>query len=73
MNGWNCDYYEVGNKIICEGYRPMGGLTIPYEKIRDYENKAAEIWSTAYSKGLTSDEEKNQIDSLLNELLEFAE
>ena len=40
--GWNCDYYHVGDVVICTGYRPHGrdcrDITEKYEKL------AISIW-----------------------------
>ena len=44
--GWNCDYYHLGDVIICTGYRPHGrschDITDKYEKLAAavFENRA---------------------------------
>ena len=42
--GWNYDVYEIGNVIICAGYRPVGfdGYIKKTVTLSDRENKATD-------------------------------
>ena len=41
--GWDCDYYDIDGVCISIGYRPIG-KPIDYEKLREAEAAAREIW-----------------------------
>lgn len=59
--GWACDYYKVGNVIICEGYAPIG-KSVPYDLQREYDKKAEEI---RYSNDVKWEDKKEQTYNLL--------
>lgn len=40
--GWDCDYYQIGNTIVCTGYRPIGSQ-VDYDLISEYEKKATNL------------------------------
>ncbi len=65
VNGWACDYYDVGGVLISTGYAPIG--TSPdYDIICKYESQAEKI-SSDYS--LSYEERKNRTNDLLNEFI----
>lgn len=70
--GWNCDYYQIDNTIICTGYRPIGNLSIKYDDIREYEKKAEKIVYTAFFSGLSYEDQVKQVNDLLLEMIEEA-
>lgn len=41
--GWGADIYEVNDVAIATGYAPFGNIRVPYEKQREYEEKARKI------------------------------
>ena len=49
VNGWDCDYYEIDDVVICTGYNPIKSKNIidDYELIREYEQKASQDITTA--------------------------
>ena len=61
--GWNFDVYEVYGVTICTGYRNMPGARL--EKIGEYENKAASIWSCENKTPF--EEKQKQVEELLKE------
>ena len=62
LNGWSCDYYQIGNICISTGYSPIG-TPVDYELLRELERKAEQI------KKSSSDREK-QLDELLKQLID---
>lgn len=61
--GWNFDVYEVYGVTICTGYRNMPGARL--EGIREYEEKAAAIWS--WENKTQFEEKQKQVENLLKE------
>lgn len=64
--GWNFDIYNIGGVAITTGYRNMCGDNIPFEIVREYDNKARSIvndWSIPY------DDKKAAVASLLDEFI----
>jgi hypothetical protein len=45
--GWACDYYKVGNVIICEGYAPIGE-SVSYDLQKKYNEKAEFLYHKNY-------------------------
>ena len=44
VEGWACDYYDVGKGIIlCDGYAPIG-KKVDFDTMRFFDEKAREIW-----------------------------
>ena len=72
VNGWNCDYYQINDTIICTGYRGIGNLSIDYKTLQEYEKKAEEIIYTAYTSGLSYEDQKTKVNNLLLEMIEEA-
>lgn len=65
-NGWCCDYYNINDIIISTGYAPIGNVRIDHETTQKYENIARNIVN---DYNLTYDHKKNQVKSLLCELI----
>lgn len=66
--GWNYDVYRIYDVCICTGYRGMpAGIAPDYDITKEYEKKAATIWSD-YSK--SSHEKRNEVLELLLELID---
>ena len=65
--GWACDYYEVGDVLLSEGYAPLAckNMIEDYSTIKEYENKAIEIDSLF----LPLEERKEKKEALLKEML----
>lgn len=61
--GWNFDVFEVYGVTICTGYRNMPGARL--EGIREYEEKAAAIWS--WENKTPFEEKQRQVEKLLQE------
>lgn len=61
--GWNFDVFEVYGVTICTGYRNMPGARL--EDIREYEEKAAAIWS--WENKMPFEEKQKQVEKLLQE------
>lgn len=61
--GWNFDVFEVYGVTICTGYRNMPGARL--EGIREYEEKAAAIWSL--ENRTPFEEKQKQVEKLLQE------
>lgn len=43
VNGWDCDYYRLGDYVISTGYRPIG-KSVDYDFVNRYEKAAEKIW-----------------------------
>ena len=42
--GWNCDLYSLSPDVgICTGYRTAGNVNYPFDRIREFDNRAAKI------------------------------
>lgn len=52
--GWNADVYGFGNRAICTGYRPFGGIKPSREVIRKYDDAARALFTRKTCKGFTS-------------------
>ena len=54
VNGWDCDYYEIDDVVICTGYNPIKSKNIidDYNLIREYEQKASQDITTAKTNEL---------------------
>ena len=54
VNGWDCDYYEIDDVVICTGYNTIKSKNIidDYELIREYEQKASQDITTAKTNEL---------------------
>ena len=61
--GWNFDVYDVYGVTICTGYRNMPGARL--EHIREYEAKAAAIWS--WDNKTPFNAKQKQVEKLLQE------
>lgn len=68
INGWACDYYEIGNVCISTGYSPIG-QSVNSDLIREYDTKAEKI---KFNNSLDYSEKKVQVTYLLNEFIEKA-
>lgn len=60
--GWNFDVFEVYGVTICTGCRNMPGKRL--DGIREYEEKACEIWGSYY---MPYEEQKEKTEILLQE------
>ena len=60
---FNFDVFEVYGVTICTGYRNMPGARL--EGIREYEEKAAAIWS--WENRIPFEEKQKQVEKLLQE------
>lgn len=45
--GWNADVYDIDGTAIVTGNRPFGNIVPPYELVREYDEKAREIYNNA--------------------------
>ena len=61
--GWNFNVYDVYGVTICTGYRNMPGSLL--EHIREYEAKAAAIWS--WDNKTPFEEKQKAVENLLKE------
>jgi hypothetical protein len=66
--GWNYDVYCIDDVYITTGYRSMVGNQIPFELVREYDEKAREIVNS-WGK-YEYDEKKQLINDLLKEFIE---
>lgn len=66
--GWACDYYEVENVIISEGYAPIGE-SVPYELQKKYNEKAEEI---RYNNDVKWEDKKERLHDLLIQFVDEA-
>ena len=41
VEGWACDYYDIGGICISTGYSPIGNLQLDDNLTREYEQKAS--------------------------------
>ena len=65
VEGWACDYYDVGNGVVlCDGYATIG-KKVDYATMELFENKAREIWER-YRSGNTN---YDKMESTLNHLV----
>lgn len=62
--GWNFDIYNLGDKVICTGYRSMIGRK-PKVNVREWDEKARAITSD-YS--ISVEEKKVMLDRMIDEL-----
>jgi len=72
--GWACDYYDINGVCICEGYAPISSQNtkeIPYDKVREYDNKAREVIQDLRSGGW--EDIKNALNDLLREFIKEGE
>ena len=65
--GWNFDVYTVDGVTICTGYRGMVGKSPDWEVLREYENRARELWE---DRCRTWEERSEAVERLLHEFLE---
>lgn len=61
VEGWACDYYDVGGVCISTGYAPIG-KSVPYDLVREYEGKAREACMADY--------DRDKVNALRDELIE---
>ena len=66
LNGWSCDYYQIGNICICTGYSPIG-TPVDYSLLRELERKAELINKDC---NLPCSDKEKQLDELLKQLIE---
>jgi len=65
VEGWACDYYDLGDVCISTGYSPTG-KDVDYSILRKYDEKAKKIVSD-YS--ISQKAKENRVELLLNEFL----
>lgn len=65
VNGWACDFYDVGGVLISTGYAPIGESP-DYDVLRKYDLQAEKI-SSDYS--LSCEERKRRVNGLLSEFI----
>ena len=65
VNGWACDYYDVGGVLISTGYAPIGESP-DYDVIRKYDLQAEKI---SYDYNLSYGERRRRVNGLLNEFI----
>ena len=64
QNGWYADIYEIEpNKIITTGYLPFGNIIPTYDKLKEIDDKASEIYD--YRNSQSMDEKNKQVKELL--------
>ena len=63
--GWLCDYYDIDGVCISTGYCPIG-KPIDYEKLREAEAAAREIWDIS---GLDYESMALRVKGILRALL----
>ena len=66
LNGWSCDYYQIGNICMSTGYSPIG-TPVNYEQLRELEDKARLI---KYDYNLDYSDKEKQLDELLKQLID---
>lgn len=66
LNGWSCDYYQIGNICISTGYSPIG-TPVDYELLRELEGKAQLI---KYDYNLSYSDKEKQLNELLKQLID---
>lgn len=66
IDGWSCDYYQIGNICICTGYSPIG-TPVDYAVLRELEGKAEQIKK---DYNLSSSDREKQLDELLKKLID---
>ena len=64
--GWNCDYYDIDGVCISTGYLPIG-KHIDYEKLREAEAAAREIWDIS---GLDYESRARSVKAVLLSLID---
>lgn len=48
VEGWACDYYDIGNGIVLvDGYAPFG-KKVNFDTMKLFDDKAREIWDEFY-------------------------
>ena len=64
VNGWSCDYYDLGSVIISTGYQPIG-KQVNHDIIATYEDIARKV-----SSGTLNHKEKEKlIDNLIKDFV----
>lgn len=66
INGWSCDYYQLGNICISTGYAPIG-TPVNYALLKELEDKAQLI---KHDYNLDNSDKEKQLDELLKQLIE---
>ena len=51
--GWNYDAYDMGGLCLVTGYRSMPGRSVPYDIIREYDEKAGKALETDWRTDIT--------------------
>ena len=65
--GWAADIYIVNSDtVIVTGYAPFGNITVPYEKQKEYNQKAEKI---ACDSALSYEQQRDLLDDLINEFV----
>lgn len=64
--GWNFDVYIVDGVTICTGYRGMVGKSVNYDLLREYENRARELWE---DRCRTWEERSEAVEKVLREFI----
>lgn len=65
INGWSCDYYQIGNICISTGYSPIG-MDVDYSLLKELEAKAELI---VHDYKLSYSDKEKQLSELLKELI----
>ena len=69
VEGWACDYYELGSICISEGDSPVGKRAMDYEECLPFR-KATDDFYDRYVRGeITADERKQLLQNLLNDFV----
>ena len=66
LNGWSCDYYQIGNICISTGYSPIG-TPVNYELLRELERKAEQI---KHDCNLSYSDKEKQLDELIKQFID---
>jgi len=68
--GWSCDYYYINEVLISTGYAPMNSKNVKsynYDMLHEYDEKARNV---IYDYNLNYEDQKRQVEKLLNEFIE---
>lgn len=67
IEGWACDYYNIGGVCVSTGYAPIGNK-IDYEILKGYEQRARDI---ILNINLDTETKKQKVNELLNKLIAY--
>lgn len=63
--GWACDYYKVGDIILCTGYAPIG-RKIDYNLCKEYDKAGQDVFNDRF---ISWEEKQEKVKTLLDEFI----